>query len=180
MDWIYSILDGITALLLQKTKALLITSRQFFTMGCRDSSNSSVTFANCGTVFPLHKRHSCLQITSVQQRWGPICFLPASHCLICGAGEYQLAQSARPPGLVFWEAQLGRLGSNALVCLVDLGKLSPKGIASHLHFSSELWELWENNRTHMYRPSRGVLLIHVIHACKGLQPCAECSLGIGP
>lgn len=108
-------------------------------MRCRDSSNSSVTFVNCGTVCSLHKRHSCLQITSVQQWWGPICFLSASFCLTWLAGEYQLVQSARPPGLVFWEAQLTGLGSNALVCLADLGKLNPKCIAPHLHFSSKLW-----------------------------------------
>jgi len=109
-------------------------------MRCRDSSNSSVTFANCGTVCSLHKRHSCLQITSVQQRWCPICFLSASFCLVWGAGEYQLAQSARPPGLVFWEVQLTGLRSYALVCLADLGKLSPKGVSPRVHFSSKLWK----------------------------------------
>lgn len=40
--------------------------------------------------------------------------------------------------------------------------------------------LWGNNCTHMYRPFRGVPLIHIIHACKCLQPWAEHLLGLGP
>lgn len=141
-------------------------------MCCRDSSNSSVTFANCGTVYSMYKRHSCLQITSVQQPWGPICFISASCCLVWEAGEYQLAQSARPPGLVFREVQLTGLSSNALVCLADLGKPSPKGIALHLHFRPGLKSCGKmiiHTRTDLCG-GRGVSLFHVIHAANVCSP----------
>lgn len=134
-------------------------------MRCRDSSNSSETFANCGTVCSLHKRHSCLQITSVQQPWGPIC---SPLCLLLSRlGWISDSSICSISRLVFWEAQPTELRSNALVCLADLGKHWPKGI--HLHLSYRFWRAVKNSCTPMYRPFRDAPVFHITHTCKCLQ-----------
>lgn len=139
-------------------------------MCCRDSSNSSETFANCGTVCSLHKRHSCLQITSVQQPWGPICF---PLCLLLSRlGWISDGSICSISRLVFWEAQPTELRSSALVLLI-WASIDQREFTSILATGSgELWKTVAHSYTDLSgMPQRFTLFILANVCSHGLSIC---------